>query len=217
MKNKITIRLKYYYLFFLLLFLITCQENVQKDENCSKFAKEIYKDEVFDSSLFKSAVDYQNILLKRFDENSVKGLNFEAYHLQFYSSHGYGKSVKFENEYGIYSIAVKCRTTEYWLPDSDCKEYQIEIDSAEWNELEKMVYEFDFWTVKNFKTNKDVLDGYVYLLEGNRPQAEKCNKKTYKLVARSSPRFDKMGALCDYILEYEEQLKFKYEQLNKIK
>lgn len=99
----------------------------------------------------------------------------------------------------------------------DCKEYKIRIDSAEWNELERMIDEFNFWTEENFKVNKDVLDGSAYILEGNRPQAKKCGKKTYKLVARGSPRFDKIGALCGYILDYEEQLKFKYAQSNRIK
>ena len=175
MKKKTSIRLEYCYLIFILIFLFSCQENVQENKDCSKFVNEIYKEVVSDTSLVRGVLDYQKILLERFDESSVKGLNFEAYHLQFYSSMGYGKSVKFENN------------------------------------------EFNFWTEKEFKVNTDVLDGYAYFLEGNRPEAEKCNKKTYKLVALGSPRYDKIGALCDYILEYEDQLKFKYEQMNKIK
>ena len=49
------------------------------------------------------------------------------------------------------------------------------------------------------------------------PTTKKCNKKTYKLVARGTPRYDKMGALCENILEYESHLRFQYEQMNKIK
>ena len=215
MKKKTSIRLEYCYLIFILIFLFSCQENVQENKDCSKFVNEIYKEVVSDTSLVRGVLDYQKILLERFDESSVKGLNFEAYHLQFYSSMGYGKSVKFENKNGIYSIVVKCRTKGDCCPDY--KEYEIGIEKEEWNELEKMIYEFNFWTEKEFKVNTDVLDGYAYFLEGNRPEAEKCNKKTYKLVALGSPRYDKIGALCDYILEYEDQLKFKYEQSNKIK
>lgn len=214
MKKKINIKIEYFCLIFISTILFRCQGNIQENKDCSRFANEVYK-EVSDTSLAKGAFDYQKILLERFAETSVKGLNYEAYHLQFYSSHGYGKSVKFENKNSVYSIAVKCRTKDDWLPD--CKEYEIGIDKEEWNELECMIYEFNFWTEEDFKTNKDVLDGYVYILEGNRPEAKKCNRKTYKLVARGSPRYDKIGALCSYILEYEDQLKFKYEQLNKIK
>lgn len=210
MQKKINIKLKSLCLILISMFLLRCQGN----KDCSKFANEIYK-EISDTSLRKEAFDYQKNLLENFCETSVKGLNYEAYHLQFYSAHGYGKSVKFEHKKGVYSIAVKCLTKEDSLPD--CKAYQIRIDREEWNKLEQMIYEFDFWTAEDFRSNKGVLDGYAYLLEGNRPEAKKCDKKTYKLVARGSPEYDKMGALCDYILQYECQLKFRYKQSNKMK
>ena len=215
MKKKLNIRLEYCCVIFISIFLFSCQKNVQENKDCSKFANEIYKGGVSDTSLTREALNYQKKLLERFGETSVNGLNYEAYYLQFYSTHGYGKSVKFEKKNGGCLITVKCKTKEEWLPD--CKEYQIGIDIEEWTELERMIYEFNFWTEEHVKTDKDVLDGYVFLLEGNRPEAEKCDKKTYKLVARGSPRYDKIGALCDYILAYEDQLKFKYEQMNKIK
>lgn len=216
MKNKINTKLQYSCMILILIFLFSCKENVQKEKDCAKFIKEIYQEVVSDTTFVRGILDYQKILLERFGESSVKGLNFEAYHLQYYSTMGYGKSVKFENRNGICSIAVKCRTIGNCCPDY--KEYEIGIDKEEWDELEKMIYEFNFWTEEDFKDNKGaVLDGYVYLLEGNRPQAEKCDKRTYKLVARGSPRYDKMGALSNYILEFEDQLKFKYEQKKKIK
>ncbi|WP_421799539.1 hypothetical protein [Haliscomenobacter sp.] len=214
MKKKMNMKLKCFCLVFISIILFRCQGNVQKNKDCSKFENEIYQ-EVSDTSLAKEAFDFQKYLLEKFGEKSVKGINYGAYHLQFYSSFGYGKSVKFVNKNGVYSIAVKCITKEELYPD--CKEYAIRIDKEEWNELERMIYEFNFWTEEDFKTSKDVLDGYAYILEGNRPEAKKCNKKIYKLVGRGSPKYDKIGALCDYILGYESQLKFKYEQSNKIK
>ena len=215
MNKKTLIRLEYYSLIFILIFLLSCQENVQENIDCSKFADEIYEKEVSDTSLVRKVFDYQKFLLEKFGETSVKGLNYEAYHLQLHSSHGHGKSVKFEKKNNGCSITVKCKTKGEWL--QDCKEYAIGIEREEWDELEKMIYEFNFWTEEDFKTNENVLDGFTYLLEGNRPEAKKCNKKTYKLIARGSPMYDKIGALCEYIFEYEDQLKFRYEQLNKIK
>lgn len=214
MKKKIKMKLKCFCLFFVPIILFGCEGDFLKNKDCSKFANEIYQ-EVSDTSLVKEAFNFQKYLLEKFGEKSVKVINYEAYHLQFYSSFGYGKSVKFVNKNGVYSIAVKCVTKEELYPD--CKEYKIRIDKEEWNELERMIYEFNFWTEEDFKANKDVLDGYAYILEGNRPEAKKCNKKTYKLVGRGSPRYDKIGALCGYILDYEEQLRFRYEQSNKIK
>jgi hypothetical protein len=67
------------------------------------------------------------------------------------------------------------------------------------------------------ETTDTALVREAFECQGNRPEAEKCNKKTYKLVGRGSPRYDKIAALCESILEYEDQLKFRYEQLNKIR
>jgi hypothetical protein len=215
MRNGITRKINSFCLILFSIFAISCQSKFQDRAECQKYASEEYLAETVDSSLIREAFEYQEILLERFGESSVKGLNHEAYHLQFYSSHGYGKSVKFEKKVGSYSISVKYKSKKEWF--EDCKEYRIRIDEEEWNELEKMIYEFDFWTVEDFRVTKDVLDGYAFLLEGNRPKAEKCNKKSYKLVGRGSPRYDKMEALCENILMHESQIKFRYEQLNKMK
>ncbi len=215
MKNKENKWLNCFGLMLMSILTIGCQSKSQEKEGCSKYVNEIYVEQTTDTSLKKQACEYQKFLLERFGESSVKGLNHEAYHLQFFSSHGYGKSVKFERKAGACTISVKCISKKEWL--EDCKEYQIRIDEDEWNELEKMIYEFNFWTAEDFRVNKDVLDGYAFLLEGNRPAAKKCNKKSYKLVGRGSPRYDKMEALCDNILAYEDQIKFRYEQSGKIK
>ena len=73
-----------------------------------------------------------------------------------------------------------------------------------------MIYEFNFWTEKQFKPREDVLDGYVYFLEGNRPEAKTCNKRTYQFIVRGSPQFDKIGALGDYIIQFEELLALNF-------
>ncbi len=214
MNIKATIILKYACLIFISIFLFACQGNVQENKDCSKCADEIYK-EVSDTSLAKGVLEYQKFLLEKFGESSVKGLDYEAYHLQIHDTNGFSKSVKLAHKNGIYSIAVKCISLNEILPN--CKDYEIVIDWEEWKEFERMIYEFNFWTEEEFKTEKNVLDGCGYLLEGNRPQAKMCNKKTYKLVARGSPRYDKIAAMCEYIFLYESELEFRYEQRNMIK
>lgn len=215
MKNEVAKRLTYFGLILFPIFLISCQNKSQGKKGCAKYASEEYLEETTDTSMINEAVEYHSFLLERFGESSVKELNHEAYHLQFYSSNGYGQSVKFEKKVEGCSISVKCISKKDWF--EECKEYQIGIDEHEWNELEKMIYEFNFWTAEDFRANKDVLDGYAFFLEGNRPEAENCNKKSYKLVGRGSPRYDRMEALCENILSYEDQLRFRYEQLHKIK
>ena len=203
---------KYFGLIFILIILFSCQET--ENEECLKYEKENYTQEIIDTSLINGLSEYNLRTTKSFNENSIKGLKYEAYQFQFYSSHGFGRLIRFDKKIGGCSIRVKCKNKEGW--DLDCKEYYIGIGEENWNELEKMIYEFNFWTAENYRGNNNVLDGYIYFLEGNRPDAEKCNKKTYKLVGRGSPKFDKIEALCENILKYEEQLKSEFERLNKI-
>lgn len=204
MIDKSNYKLIFYFLIIALVSLCGCHEK----EECSKFIHEKYLNKQLDSALVRQVSEYREIILKRFSDTSIKGLSHEAYHLQFYSSHGFGKSVKFEKKEGRCSLSIKCITKGEWL--TDCKNYQIGISEEEWNEFEKMIYEFNFWTEEEFRANKDVLDGFTYLLEGNRPQAETCNKRTYQLIVRGSPLYDKIGALCNYISEYEDHLAYRY-------
>jgi hypothetical protein len=196
----------FYTLIFALIFLSTCQVK----EECVKFIDEEYLDVQIDSNFLVGAFEYKDRLIKKFGETPIKDLNYSAYHLQFFSSFGFGQSIKFEKKDFGYLLSVKCITKEGYL--QDCNEYQAIIDEEDWNELEEMIYEFNFWTAQQFKKSSgDVLDGFTYCLEGNRPEAINCNKKTYQFIVRSSPRYDKIGALCDYIMRYEFNLAQKYK------
>lgn len=104
---------------------------------------------------------------------------------------------------------MKCIGDEGW--NDECEEYQNTIDEEEWQELEKMIYEYDFWTAQHFRSNQNVLDGYILILEGVRTGAADCNIDTHKLVARGSPQYDKIGDLCHNIIDYEQTLRMRYE------
>ena len=196
---------------FFVIFILICFCSCQEKKDCEKFIQEEYLEEQVDSFLEREANEYRDTLLKRFDETPIRENNRSAYHLLFYSSHGYGKSVKFEKNNSRYFLSRKCIRKEGGFPD--CENYQVEVSEKEWNEFEEMIYEFDFWTEEKFRVNTGALDGFVYFLEGNRPEAERCGKRTYQFIGRSSPRFDKMGALCAYISEYEEHFDFKHGQV----
>ena len=197
-------------IFWSLAFALICLFGCKPKQECLKFDREAYADQQVDSVVAKQASVSRDTLLKRFEETPIKGLNYKAYHLLFHSSFGHGESIKFEiNTYGCF-LTVKCLGKGD--PSSECLNYKTKIREAEWDQLEAMMYEFDFWTAEPFRVNKDVLDGYTLFLEGNRPEAAGCDKKTYQFVGRGSPRFDKMEALCNYIMEYKEQLVFSYSQ-----
>jgi len=85
------------------------------------------------------------------------------------------------------------------------------LDEEDWIELEKMIYEYDFWTAEYYRNNPGVLDGSVYLLEGVRKVEQDCDLITHKLVARGSMDYDKIESLCDHIRVYERRLFTRYE------
>lgn len=197
------------YSFYLLLVVITILASCQvKPEQCLKIIHEKYPNGQVYPVLFQQAIEEKDSLLEDFNETPIKNLDHTAYHLLFYSSHGYGRSIKVEQKDSTYLLSQKNIPREGWFPERE--NYQIRISEEEWAEFEAMIYEFDFWTAQHMKINQDVLDGFVYFLEGNRPSAKKCKKRTYQLLVRGSPEYDKIGALCDYILRYEEELSLKY-------
>ncbi len=189
---------------------LICLTSCRSKQECPPFNRYEFIHDQVDSSFAKKASVYLDTLLKRFEETPIKGLNYKAYHLHYYPSFGYKESVKFEiNHYGCF-LTVKCIETVH--STGNCENYKTKITEEEWNLLEAMIYEFDFWTTEPFRNNENVADGNLYILEGNRPYPSSCDPETYKLVARGSARYDKMEALCYNILEYKEQLIFKYLQ-----
>ena len=188
-----------------------CLQACEVNEACVKYAHENYLETSTDTSLLNDAFEYWDYLLDKFGNTPLKGQPNDAYQLHYYSAHSFGQSVKFEKIRKTCWLTVKCIRKEEMNPD--CKPYRIKILPEEWEVLENMIYEFDFWTAEAIRSNPDVLDGFGLILEGNRPQAGMCGKKTNKLMLRGSPHFDKMGSLCDNIFAYEAVLKFKYQQL----
>lgn len=201
---------KPFFLLFLFVCLLCCRRNTPENEACLKYAEEIYAEEKTDTALVRDAHEEHEYLLKKFGESSLKGLHYDAYQLLFFSSFGHGKSVRFEKKDGRYFLRSTCIASE--TKYRDCKNFQTEIREDHWLVLENMMYEFDFWTTQDIRANKGAMHGYVFILEGIRPDAGMCNKKTYRLVVRGSPRYDKIGVLCNAMLDYEEEVEFDYEQ-----
>lgn len=131
--------------------------------------------------------------------------------MMYYSSHSFGTSIKIEKKESTCYLKVKCFSRNDWNPQCDGG-YETQLTEEEWMEFEGMIYEFDFWTADQLNEKSEGLDGCAYLIEGIRPDAESCGKRTYRLLGRSSPRFDKIGALCDNIISYERTLAFDHGQ-----
>ena len=198
---------KIFYLLQVLIIIISL--SCQNKKDCSDFMNETYLDEQIDPGEMQKLLAERDTLLRRFDVKPIKGQNQAIYHLLYYSSHGFGQSIKFEKKDSSYFLTSKCLVKTGW--PSECENFHMEITKSAWDDFEKMIYEFNFWTENQLEANRNVLDGFVFILEGVRPEAEKCGKRTYQLIGRGSPQYDKIGELCKCIINYKEQIGFHYQ------
>lgn len=204
--------------------LSSCKEK----KECLKYQSEFYTEAPVDSNLMSEALKYRNVLFNRFKEAPIDSSG-NSYNLLFYSAHGYGKLIKFEQERNGYFLTIKCFFKEEikqgaqerikermkhglkgdWFPD--WKDYRIQISKKEWDNFAGLITNFNFWTERELTSREEgVLDGYVYFLEGSRPEAKKCDKKTHQFIARASTQHDEMSLLCENVVTFEEELALKY-------
>lgn len=201
-----------YFYILLLATLLCCQQNPQNRGECYRFLDNYQAEQKVDTVKINTNTLYKYYVerLEYVDEKPVKGQPYETYQLYYSTAFGYGELVRFEKKSDGCYVYRKCFAKgKDWQPN--CENYQVKISMEDWTILEKMIYEYNFWTTQNFREN-EALDGYVYLLEGNRPDAEMCGMKTFNIIGRVSPRYDKMGDLCVNIRHYADELKSKYEQ-----
>ena len=192
----------------ILLTMVACREASNQDNHVSPKTHNSLQDKTLDTSSVRMALKQRLVLLKEFNDTISPDIDSNYYHLTLYSAFHYGTAVKFIKKGGAHFMSVKTLR-----PDSSLKleVYSTKISKNEWDKLETMIDNFDFWTEEQFTSN-EVLDGYTFYLEGKRFTD---NGKLNRLVGRGSPRYDKIGALCDYILEYQESLVFQYKQINR--
>lgn len=162
---------------------------------------------ISDTASVRKALKHHLELTKEFNDTISSEVDSNYYHLILYTAFREGTAIKFIKKNGVHFMYVK--TLRH---DSAVKlNYSTKIDREEWDQLENMVDDFNFWTEQQFKY-REVLDGYVFYLEGNRFSD---NRKLHRIIGRGSPQYDKIGALCNYILDYQESLVYKYKQINK--
>jgi len=135
-------------------------------------------------------------MLEKFDIKSIKRLRGEAYQLFYHSSFGVGRTIKFEKKSENVLLTSKCLTHDF--SNYECEESTFTVSLDEWSKLEELIQEFDFWTEPKIRINFHVLDGYSFLLEGK--------DRKYRLLARGSPRDDKIGSLCEKLQSYYDHL-----------
>lgn len=186
-------------------FFFSCQQPTVNDV-CEKFLIEDKLYSAPDTLSSETLNKAHQVLLQLYNESSIANLDYDAYHLMV--NFGYGESIKFEKINQSHFLTYRCLQEK---GDKECKDFKIQISSDEWIELENLIYEFDFWTEENYRITKKVIQRGLYTLEGNRPSAKNCTSRIYNLVGRTSLKYDKIVSLCEYVLNFTNDLKHKYE------
>jgi len=186
----------------ILILFISCND-------CEKFKNEVYTEE-FNPALDTIIVE-MNSILQRLDEPKMDELNvIESYRLLFMSAFQERKLVRIDKKENEYYLVYKDFSGDQDSGNIVLKEHiQKNITKDNWKYINKLIYNSNYWAAKKFdEPPPDVLDGYAFTLEGRRPQAAKCNKRTEQIVFRSTPdEEDKMGDLCFQILHYVDKIK----------
>ena len=176
--------------------------------NCEKFKDEIYNEQPNPS--LDTIIVEMNSILQRLDEPKMNELDFESYRLIFISAFEERKLIRVDKKENKYYLVYKDFSGEQDSNHIILKEnIQISITKRNWKYIKNLIYKNNYWSVKKYiEPPKDVLDGYGFTLEGRRPKAERCNKKTEQIVFRSTPdENDKMGDLCFQLLHYIDKIK----------
>lgn len=185
----------------------TSKQDNQADASNHKTLQE-KKGKTLDTASVRMALKHHLDLIKEFNDTISTDIDSNYYRLILYGAFRNGTAVTFVKKGNDYFMSVKTLDQD---STPKLKKYSTKIDKEEWGQLENMVDNFNFWTEEQFTFN-EVLDGYVFYLEANRFSD---NQKIHRIVGRGSPHYDKIGALCHYIIDFQESLVFKYKQINR--
>ena len=160
-----------------------------------------------DTLLLNSAYRYRQVLLDSFNDTHPIHTPSNYYHLIYYSSFSFGKSIRFEKKDSTYFLCV----TTLNPPDSSIRRnYQeYKINKHDWEFLEFMINDFGFWSAPKAKGRK-VLDGHYSFFEGNVLNSK---GKQQRVIARRGLPYDKMEAMCNNVYEFHLGLIVSYSQI----
>ena len=190
---------------FILLVGVLFSLNCFQRGECQTYAQEIYSEDTsFDRYQKETSKIYAEIL-QDMGESSVEDAPKEAYLFTFITAFHSGQSIRIEEDTVGYRIRVTCfNTFSPNRPLPDCEAYEASLPEKYWRQYLELIEEFNLWTEPRLRFDSLVTDGYTYLLEGRRPKAAPCGKRSYTLTARGSVYFDKIDALGERIFELEE-------------
>jgi hypothetical protein len=185
----------------LALFLYSCG-------NCEKYENETYLEE--DSLTWNSprianiGATLENLKLNRLELSNETAYRM-FYHEAFEENERFIQLSKTDSGFELSTITFQMTHVDNKFGASLLNSAKLKISEAQWNEFENKIYEAKFWTLPK-PMNERGLDGRTIILEGSRPEAHKCNKRTYQLICRWSPEPGPLREAVELLLSYAKRL-----------
>ena len=133
----------------------------------------------------------------------IGGNEDEIIRVMYYSSFHYGKALEFSRNNNSTSLTKHCKNIENY-PDT-CTAKNFVIPTYHWEEVKKLLTEYEFYTEEKFQVAEDVLDGYIYIIEA-KIKSSVDDKVIHRVLGRVSTDNNKILKLCESLFEYERKL-----------
>jgi hypothetical protein len=182
--------------FFLILSLLidSCKESTKP---CS-LSKEVVNDIHRLDSLIKLPEIRQrdkNWMENNYKEPSLLDAQTEVYRFIFSSSFDTTKISRIEKNAGHYSVTTKTFKSHQ---DTIGTTSKFDITESEWNNTVNRLTAYGFWTYP-ISDNRNGLDGSTWILEGYKPEKDKCTEMNYHRIGRWSPNDTTFIEMCKMI------------------
>jgi len=172
--------MKISFLFIFFCALLALGNSCNNSHSCDKFSDEIYPDA--STNLPDSIRTFIESYLVKRKEPMIRNSEHECYRLSVkYAMSSSSNSFLFRKAKNNMELIFKefdYENDEYRL----IEEYRAELSEFTWDHLQYLIYKFEFWTEKEMNIQKDIRGGYSFILEGNRPAAKLCSKKSEKIT-----------------------------------
>lgn len=151
---------------------------------CDKYKSEIYTKDTLNSRLDS---DIFNKTIKAYDEPEMKNLNYESYRVinVFTFRRDTSDIIRIEKrDSGYYCINKKLFSIN-GAPRVVVQKTERKISEDEWYDFTDKIYTTRYWTLSGeLEDESGYLDGNWWILEGRRPHAAICGKRSHHLIVR---------------------------------
>lgn len=172
------------------------------NNNCVQFEQESYSEETM--PLEVEAKDNLNTLYNYLNELDYSTQPFESYRLLFGSGYSPKKTVvRIDHSENGPVLSYKIFTAKATPDNQDMnveivEENQFNLSEEDWDKFISLIYKKSYWTMPEM-VGKTGYKGVSYFIEGIRPQAKDCGKRTQHIVTRWNPSSGDFYALCNHI------------------